>query len=61
MENLKGFRYSTAAKCVEITIFDQKQPFETYAILCYYFEFKLVYLKNLVKLLFEHIVLLKTD
>ena len=29
MENLKGFRYSTAAKCEEITIFDQKQPFET--------------------------------
>ena len=24
MENLKGFRYSTAAKCEEITIFDQK-------------------------------------
>ena len=24
MENLKGFRYSTDAKCGEITIFDQK-------------------------------------
>ena len=29
MENLKGFRYSTAAECEEITIFDHKQPFET--------------------------------
>ena len=29
MENLKGFRYPTAAKCAEITIFDQQQPFET--------------------------------
>ena len=29
MENLKGFRYSTAAKYDEINIFDQKQPFET--------------------------------
>ena len=29
MENLKGFMYPTAAKCEEITIFDQKQPFET--------------------------------
>ena len=29
MEILKGFRYSSAAKCEEITIFDQKQPFET--------------------------------
>ena len=29
MENLKGFRYPSAAKCEEITIFDQKQPFET--------------------------------
>ena len=29
MENLKGFSYSVAAKCEEITIFDQKQPFET--------------------------------
>ena len=29
MENLKGFRYPTAAKFEEITIFDQKQPFET--------------------------------
>ena len=29
MENLKGFTYPTAAKCDEITIFDQKQPFET--------------------------------
>ena len=28
MENLKGFRYSTAAKCEEITILDQTQPFE---------------------------------
>ena len=25
----EGFRYPTAAKCEEITIFDQKQPFET--------------------------------
>ena len=24
MENLKGFTYPTAAKCEEITIFDQK-------------------------------------
>ena len=30
MENLKGFTYPTAAKCEEITIFYQKQPFETY-------------------------------
>ena len=30
MEKLKGFTYSTAAKCDEIAIFDQKQPFETY-------------------------------
>ena len=29
MENLKGFTYSKTAKCEEITIFDQKQPFET--------------------------------
>ena len=29
MENLKGFTYTTAAKCKEIAIFDQKQPFET--------------------------------
>ena len=29
MENLKGFRYSTPAKCEEIAIFDHKQPFET--------------------------------
>ena len=29
MENLKGFMYLTAAKCEEITILDQKQPFET--------------------------------
>ena len=29
MKNLKGFMYPTAAKCEEITIFDQKQPFET--------------------------------
>ena len=29
MENLKGYRYPTATKCEEITIFDQKQPFET--------------------------------
>ena len=29
MKILKGFRYPTAAKCKEITIFDQKQPFET--------------------------------
>ena len=29
MENLKGYTYPTAAKCEEITIFDQKQPFET--------------------------------
>ena len=29
MENLKDFMYSTAAKCEEINIFDQKQPFET--------------------------------
>ena len=29
MENLKGNMYATAAKCEEITIFDQKQPFET--------------------------------
>ena len=30
MEILKGFTYPTAAKCEEITIFDQKQkPFET--------------------------------
>ena len=29
MENLKGFTYPTAAKCEEIIIFDQKQPFET--------------------------------
>ena len=29
MEILKGFRHPTAAKCEEITIFDQKQPFET--------------------------------
>ena len=28
MENLKGFRYPTAAKCEEITIFDPKQLFE---------------------------------
>ena len=28
MENLKGFAYPTAAKCEEITIFDQKQPFK---------------------------------
>ena len=30
MDNLKDFRYSTAAKCEEITSFYQKQPFETY-------------------------------
>ena len=30
MKNLKGFRYPTAVKCEEITIFDQKQPFETW-------------------------------
>ena len=29
MENLKGFRYSTAANCEEFTILDQKQAFET--------------------------------
>ena len=29
MENLKGFTYPISAKCEEITIFDQKQPFET--------------------------------
>ena len=29
MENLKGFTYPAAAKCEEITIVDQKQPFET--------------------------------
>ena len=29
MEILKGFRYPTAAKYEEITIFNQKQPFET--------------------------------
>ena len=29
MEILKGFTYPTAVKCEEITIFDQKQPFET--------------------------------
>ena len=29
MENLKGITYSTAAKCEEITIFYQKQPFDT--------------------------------
>ena len=29
METLKGFLYHTAAECKEITIFDQKQPFET--------------------------------
>ena len=29
MENLKRFRYPTAAKCEEIAIFDQKQPFQT--------------------------------
>ena len=29
MENLKGITYPTAAKCEEITIFDQNQPFET--------------------------------
>ena len=29
MENLKGFKYPTTAKCEEITTFDQKQPFET--------------------------------
>ena len=29
MENLKGFTYPTTAKGREITIFDQKQPFET--------------------------------
>ena len=29
MEILKGFTYPTAAKCDEITILDQKQPFET--------------------------------
>ena len=29
MENLKGFTYPTAAKWEEITIVDQKQPFET--------------------------------
>ena len=26
MENLKGFMYSIAAKCEEITIFDQNSP-----------------------------------
>ena len=30
MENVKGIMYPTATKCEEITIFDQKQPFETY-------------------------------
>ena len=29
MANLKGIMFPTAAKCKEITIFDQKQPFET--------------------------------
>ena len=29
MKTSKGFTYPTAAKCEEITIFDQKQPFET--------------------------------
>ena len=29
MKILKGFTYPTAAKCEQITIFDQKQPFET--------------------------------
>ena len=29
MENWKGFTYPTAAKYEEITIFDQKQAFET--------------------------------
>ena len=29
MENFEGFTYPTAAKCDEITLFDQKQPFET--------------------------------
>ena len=29
MENLKGFRYPSAAKYEDITIFDQKQPVET--------------------------------
>ena len=29
MGNLKGLTYPTAAKCEEITIFDQKQPFQT--------------------------------
>ena len=29
MENLKGFMYPAAAKCEEITVFDQKQPSET--------------------------------
>ena len=29
MENLKSITYPTAAKCEEITIFDQKQQFET--------------------------------
>ena len=29
MENLKGFKYPAAAKCEEIIIFDQKQPFKT--------------------------------
>ena len=29
METLKGFTYPTAAKCEEITIFDQNQPFQT--------------------------------
>ena len=28
MENLKGFMYPITAKCEEITILDQKQPFE---------------------------------
>ena len=28
MENLKGFMYLAAAKCKQIAIFDQKQPFE---------------------------------
>ena len=29
MENLEGFRHSTAAEYNEITIFDQKQSFGT--------------------------------
>ena len=29
MEKLKDFTYPTAAKCEEIAIFYQKQPFET--------------------------------